>query len=272
MKKYIFVLLIGFVCLTSCSEHDGTIYSGDEVQALFRAKSYTYEVVEADKGTLIVKLYRGNVKGNADVQLTLTSPDLDAETLTELDFKLKSNTASFKDGENVTDVLVEYNFDAFGVTDVYKLTLAITDKNQGPLYSSAAAYGSTTLSVSQKLTFVSLGEFDFVSNFFDGDTWKQTLARAEEDPNVFRLIDCYYKGYSLTFVMDDEREEIVQFDTQPMGYDHSTYGMTSASLAAQKIVTTETATEIHFGLKFTVSAGSFGSFWEIITIPKDVKW
>lgn len=263
--------MIGLLYLTSCSEHEGTIYPGNEVQALFRAKSYTYEVVEADKGSLTVKLYRGNPKGNEDVQLALTPPDLDAATLAELDFKLKSNTASFKDGENVTDVVVEYNFDAFGVTDVYKLTLAIADKDQAPLYSSAAAYSSTVLNISQKLTFVSLGEFDFNSDFF-GDTWESTLARAEEDPNVFRLVDCYYKGYSLTFVMDDKREEILQFDTQQMGYDHSTYGMTSVSLVAQKIVATATATEVRFGLEFTVSAGSFGSFWEVLTIPKNVEW
>lgn len=252
MKKYlyIFVLLLGIVYLASCSDHERTTYDqGNEVQVLFPVNKMAFEVVEADMDSFIVKVYRSNIKGTLEAPIKLDLKDLDTELGFELDSSSlivkedKSVAVLFQDGKNVADIVIRYNYEKLGLLDKYVVELSLTDEDQFPLYpnSGSAAYTNTSITVSRKLTFkqVTENEGSYSSSIF-GQKWAQIIERAEEDPTVYRLPDCYSEGYHLVFVMDKDLN--VTFNPmQPTGYEHSNdTGMTyfyvhSASVKDNKL-------------------------------------
>ena len=67
--KFIIPVLFSLLLITSCSDHEGTIYDqGDKQNALFLTNRYSFEVEQSE---VTVKLYRGNTNNAADVSLTL---------------------------------------------------------------------------------------------------------------------------------------------------------------------------------------------------------
>ncbi|MDR2955916.1 MAG: hypothetical protein LBV43_12635 [Prevotella sp.] len=262
MKKYLYIitLLLGTLLTTSCSEHEGTVYDqGSDVHAMFRASGYKFEVKDTDPGYVTLKLYRDNLNGDIEIGLKLTIPEgLDED----LGFKLKSDKAAFKNGENVTDVLVEYNFEALGITDVYKLTLGLANEDQAPVFSNAAAYPSISISLNRKLTFEVIAEYDFTSGLFGASVAE--LTQAEEDPTVYQFPDLYAEDYAITFVMNDEGTEIVAFEDQETGYIHPDYGMISISYISSVI----TEKQITLLVEYYDPDGSWGEFTEVFKLKE----
>lgn len=266
MKQYILSLSIvfGMMLFASCSEEERTIYEGNEgVQALFQVKSSKIEVVEDDSDSIRVQVYRANTKDAVDVDVALTFAE--GSNLSEV-FTLASTKVSFADGENVAEAFIEYDFSKFGLTDVYKMVLSLTNEDQYPLFPNAqGAYTSINVEVKRKLTFETVAIGVFNSTIF-GEEWDQELAVAKEDPNVFSLTDCYVKGYNLIYVMDDKHEKIIQFDKQESGYVEQGL-MFSVELIAQEV----TASQIKFGLEWTYPGDVLGSTWETFVFPKEEK-
>ena len=184
MKKIIYIipLLFSILLITSCSEHEGTIYDqGDKQNALFLTNRYSFEVEQSE---VTVKLYRGNTNNAADVSLTLEAP----EGSGNVNFQLKS-AAHFDAGQNSADVVISYNLSEMSPTDLYSLKLTISE-SQGPIFSSNS---STTISIRKKLTFLFFGTGVFESEAYE-DSWDQTIEVAQEDPSLFRLPDLYDEG------------------------------------------------------------------------------
>lgn len=238
MKKYIFILLSSIVFFSSCSEHEGTIYQGEEVQALFFSKTYSYSVVEEEEGVFAVTLFRGNTVGAAEVDVTLTWEDESEKPEDSPKFKLVSNVIKFEDGQSQAAVLIEYDFNKLGLTDSYDMTLALTNpEEQGPIYATASdkAYSATNITVARKLDYEKVGEGTFTSALF-GQSWEQPIYKAKvEGVQLFKLEDLYYEGYSLVFQMNNDLTEIVKFSLQPMGHVHSTYGMCYFNLSGYEL-------------------------------------
>ncbi|MFV0417540.1 MAG: hypothetical protein ACK5KT_02250 [Dysgonomonas sp.] len=271
MKKYIFFLpfLFSLILLSSCSDPERTIYEGDgSVQALFPIETIKYSLATEDNNVFYVKVYRGNTKGTVEVPLKLTFAE--GADLTP-GFKLKSNSVIFQDGSNVADAVIEYDFEKLGVTDVYVMTLALANEDQFALYADGdnAAFSSIDVSVNRRLTFVSIGDGTFISEFFsddDGneDSWTVDVQVAEEDSRVYQA-DFYVKGYPILFIMDDNKENVLSLEKQPIGENYPGYGMISTYMVSSSV----NDNKIEFELKFVLPTASFnGTFKETLVLPQ----
>jgi hypothetical protein len=117
------------------------------------------------------------------------------------------------------------------------------------------------ITAQRKLTFESLGIGSFTSEFYE-DSWPVDVYKAQE-ADYYRIANCYFNTYHIDFTMSGS---IVEFVKQPMGYNHSTYGMVSwdprfmneNNIDGKKVV---------FVVAFTVDAGSFGKFYEELIMP-----
>lgn len=262
MKKYnillFFVLALG---LYSCDQDNvGTLYSdGESLKVAFASKALTHEMIVEDDNKILVPVYRSNTKGAKDVELKFT-PGTAANGV----FSLQSNTVSFEDGKSVAYAQLSYNnINSLSPTTVYTMDLSIKDS----ALLSPSMLAKTSVKALRKLTYQNIGEGNFTSTFFE-DSWKQIVYKAEEG-NIYKLTDCYMSNYSIIFSVN--ADNTVSFEKQETGYKHSTYGMvsfdpkqsngtiTTGSVANGKTITLRG--------RFTVTAGSFGTYAETIVLP-----
>lgn len=233
MKKYlyIFTLLLGVIGLSSCSEHERTVYDGDELQAMFYSKTYSYSVVKtAETDTVVVKLFRGNTIGKAEVELKLSWTDTSDKPENSPNFRLMSNKILFEDGENESDVVILYEFDKLGILDSYKLTVELADPTLGPVYatSSSKASASTAVTVSRKLDYQSIGTGSWAIPLLGG-TGKVNFEKfLVNDIILYRSVDFPEKGRQVVFVVDKDNKVTVSrqlfYAAAVSGYDVSIEG------------------------------------------------
>ena len=244
--KFIIPLLLSLLLITSCSEHEGTIFDqGNNQNALFLATRYSFEVEASE---ITVKLYRGNTSNASDIALTLDAP---AGT-ENINFRLKA-AAHFDAGQNSADVVISYNLNEMSPTDLYSLKLTIGE-NFTPLFSSNS---STTVSIRKKLTFVSFGTGVFESEAFE-ESWNQSIEVAMEDPSLLRLPGLYEEGKSILLSVSGNN---VTVDGQAAWLYNSTYG--DVYVRGEGTIEGNVCTMIleHYIPGVT----SFGEFQEILT-------
>ena len=252
MKKILFLTtIIGLLFVTSACEQKQEVYQlSDKVEASFPSTIISYQMVVADGNKIIVEMWRGNTKGAATVPVTITDK-------TGGIFTPEKSQFDFADGESKAFLTFSYpDITDFG-GEKYEIVIAITDENQ----VSPTGNEEITVSAQRKLTFKSLGEGTFTSEFF-GESWPQEVQKAEE-AEYYRLPDCYYKGFPIEFSVVDGK---INFALQPMGYKHSA-GMVywdprsvSQSDISGKIYT--------FVVRFQIpGVGGFGTFYEVLEMP-----
>lgn len=209
------LIALMLVTLTSCdNEVTGTkMVLSDEAMYSFASSAMNSEVTKEDNGVIAVPVYRGNTEGSSSVTLTAELDDAAKEV-----FTLENSTVSFNPGQGVAYANLKFNFDDLGPTDKYSITLSIAENNQSP-----SAEGTIKVSASRKLTWESIGVGHLYSDLF-GEDWDQPVEKAKEG-NLYRLPDAYYTGYPLVFGLSDDGQTLTNWDPQPMGYNHSTYGM-----------------------------------------------
>ena len=252
MKKILFLAsIIGLLFVTFACQQEREIYTlGDRVEASFPSTLINFAMVTADGNQIQLEMWRGNTKGAIAVPVTITNS-------TGGVFTPQKSQFDFADGENKAYLKFTYpNINNFG-GEKYSITVAITNNDQ----VSYGGYKTIKITAQRKLTFQTIGTGLFTSEFFE-DAWPQVVQKAVE-ADYYRLPDCYYTGYPIEFSINSG---VVSFAKQPMGYNHSTYGMTSwdpRSSSGSKIV----GKKITFVVDFRVSAGSFGVASEVLDLP-----
>lgn len=250
MKK-ILLLAIGILFLASSCEPERTIYKlGDGVEASFPSTLVKYLMVASDNNQFQVEMWRGNTKNAASVPVTITG--------TAGKFTPSKQSFDFAAGENKATINFTYtSLTSFG-GEAYNIKLTITDDAN----VSKGGNKAITVTAQRKLTFTSLGTGTFTSEFFE-EAWPQVVEKAAE-ANFYRLPDCYYKGYPISFTLDNG---VIGFAKQPMGYNHASYGMVSwdPRYPAECSVDGNVLT---FATAFVVDAGSFGKFFEVLEMPE----
>jgi hypothetical protein len=187
-SKYIFLLLIGFMLITACSENEGAIYDqGDKQNAVFQVASMNVELLPSETGGLSsfsVKLHRGNTKNVADIALTLKAP----EETENINFQLASPTLHFDAGQNVAEAIITYNYSEVGASDSYSMLLSIASEEDKPIFSKNS---SINISARKTLTYSLIEEEGiFVSSAFGG-AFPVVIYRAQEDPNIYKLSEFF---------------------------------------------------------------------------------
>lgn len=269
MKKhnriFILALFFGAMLLVACNQDNiGALYSdGGNPKVAFSSTVLLKSMTPQDNNEIKVAVYRTSNKGTSP-QITLK---LVPSGIAVGQFTLKTPTLSFADGSNTAYAVIGYtDINALKATAKYTMTLQITDTVDW----SPSAMSSIAITAQRQLTFQPFGTGTFTSSFF-GDTWSQPILKAVEG-EVYKLPALYPKddnmnpavGYDFIFAVNPDNS--ISFDPQPTGYVYGSYGMvtinqstTIASFISGKTVT--------LGAKFTVAAGSFGNFTEILTLP-----
>lgn len=209
-------LAIALTIFTSCDrDAEGVIYNPNATACYsFASTQMNVEVTADDQGILQVPVYRGNVNGDASVELMV---DMDEETASI--FSLTSSTITFANGEGVA--YAELNFgslDNLGATTRYTISLSIPEEQQSP-----GAQGSINVQVQRQLTWESIGTGTYISELF-GESWDQPVEKAQEG-NVYRLPDCIIEGYPIVFTLSEDGQQLIGWDIQAIGYEYDPYGM-----------------------------------------------
>jgi hypothetical protein len=251
MKKILYFTSILCVLLfaTSC-EQERVLYSGEGgAEVSFPSNLLRVAMVAADNNQFEIELWRGNTKGAVSVPVTISG----ATTI----FTPQKNQFDFADGESTAYLKFSYaDLNNFG-GETYSIKVEISDDSQ----LSPSGRGVLNISAQRKLTFQSVGTGTFYSEFFE-DEWAQPLLKAAE-AEYYRMPNLYFDGYNLEFTVENG---VIGIAKQPMGYNHSSYGMVSwdPRYPSECLVTGKV---YNFTVAFTVSAGSFGKFYETLTMP-----
>jgi len=258
--KLMSLFLVAILGLYSCDKTAERTYY-DESGPLgysFYQKTLKTEFTLDDNGTYNVLVCRNNASQASSVPLTLTE--------STGSFTLASPSASFEAGESVTTVSIKYVLQNLNPSLQYSIKLQLP--------SDQLSYGSDsilTIQGNMRLTWKKLGTGIFSSDFFgdaagNPDTWTQDLYQANESPMLYYLPGCYYAGYDLRFTVNADNS--ISYATQPMGYNHPTYGMTSWVFppATEPEKPHKDGNVFYFVPRFSVSAGTFGQFIEVFTL------
>lgn len=254
MKKiFYFTTIIGLLfTFVSCEQDDGVAYElTDKVEASFPSTVVNYQMIAEDGNKIVVEMWRGNTKGAATVPVTVTDN-------TNGVFTPEKEQFDFAAGENKAYLTFTYpDINQFG-GEKYEIELTIDEEMVSP-----GGNGTIKISAQRKLTFKSLGTGTFTTEFF-GESWAQEVMKAEE-ADYYRLPDCYYGGYHIEFSIQDGE---ISFARQPMGYVHSDYGMVHFTMPRDEYTQPNRDGNV-FNLyaEFTVAAGSFGLFQEVLVLP-----
>lgn len=251
MKKLLYIISILVIVLgTSSCEQDLVKYKSDgSVEASFPSTLVNFALVSEDNGQITIEMWRGNSKSAASIPVTITgATDVFTPQKQQFDFEAGSNKAyltfTYPDINNFAG-------------ETYKITVAITN----PEDISISGRSSMVISAQRKLSFQSLGTGSFTSEFFE-ESWPITVMKAAE-ADYYRLPGCYFTNYNIEFSINGST---VSFAKQPTGYNHSTYGMVSWDPRFMGESTVQ-GKDITFVVAFTVSAGSFGKFYEELVLP-----
>jgi hypothetical protein len=256
--KYLFLLALTAISFASC-DTDAKMIELDAVgpiDASFSSTILSRGLKNTENNKFSVLVYRGNASSDAQVPVTIT----DASGL----FTLATSNVSFTKGSYQATVDVNYTYTSLDPTKTYSITLNL-DKNS----LSPSAQGTMTCKVKMVLDWEVVGKGMYKSKFLDDyyghpiEPYTVTLYKAKGLSDFYRLKDCYATDSPIDFrVKSDFTIDAAGFGTQSTGFVDSDYGLISATGISGSV----SGKVYTFNLKFTVSAGSFGTFAEVFTL------
>nr|WP_321356616.1 hypothetical protein [uncultured Draconibacterium sp.] len=169
-------------------------------------------------------------------------------------------SVSFTSGETEQSINVEISDDIV-LMESYHLVIYI-DQDQTKPYTVQDVFPRIELNVSKE-DFADYADGVFTSEFF-GDSWPATLQYSPAT-DQYRIKDCWVGGYNYTFKVSEDGVISQVPETSETGYVHSSYGMVSATATSESGFDNDTDTYT-FAINWTVSAGSFGVYYETFEI------
>lgn len=100
-------------------------------------------------------------------------------------------------------------------------------------------------------------------DFWSGETWEAKIEYSEM-LDQYRLSDWFYPGINYVFKWDGDQK--FSGAKQSTGLVDSTYGAVSAQISAGDTFYDKDENVIYFGFTWTVSAGSFGVYYNVFYI------
>lgn len=197
-----------------------------------------------------VEVTRANSSEAATISLTATMADGSALPA-EINV---TSSISFEAGEYRKMLHVTVGDIKSGTT--YSIVIAL-DPSVASSFENAIT--TKTISVYRDYTYTSIGTGKLVSEFF-GAEGEAEIQKAD-DINWYKAISLYEDGYDVVFKISDDGKTVI-VDKQAVASDISGYG--TAYVAGNGTLENGVITVT---LEFTVSAGSFGTATEVITLP-----
>lgn len=256
MKNILSILFLGFIAMTVSSCNDEIDYTPGEPSAVtdskvFFSKDNVYDfILGVYDNEISIFLERTDASGSLKV-------DLLAENYDAAVFSVPS-IVEFAAGETKKEVKIQVNnVEMFTNYSLKKLSIP------SELVNPYKDYMTVSVNV-YKEDYAPFAKGMYTSTFF-GDQWEQVLEYSSI-LNLYRFSDLYVADYDFLFTWDGASNVVMQTTKTQTGYKHPSYGMVTAEFQASKYV--EETQTLMFQYKWTVSAGSFGSYVESFVITE----
>lgn len=239
------VLALNF---TACTEEvDYTPGAPSQVtdQVYFMASNSAAPVMKKDDTSFTVLVGRDNSSSAQSVPLKVTNPNSDIFTVPA--------TVEFAAGEAEKELVIQAS-SSMELATSYYLKLEIPEEFVNP-YKAQENHPILVMNV-LKEDYEPYAVGTYSAGFFGGQSWTQLM---EYSPalDMYRFPDLWANGYDVEFKWDGQNIKCAKTTVQS-GYVHPTYGMCSATSEATAYREAQNA--FLFQYKWTVSAGSFGSY------------
>ncbi|AHW61578.1 hypothetical protein SAMN05444285_11778 [Draconibacterium orientale] len=262
MKKIQLALLVFVLSLAACDQDNiGELYETDAYVA-FSTEIVPANILTAENNYSVnVQIARSNLNAPTTAQVSL-----EMNENIEGVFDLESTSVSFAEGEGTAyaKIVPLVDISQIDVSKVYEFNLTLTGDNVSEFYSQ------TTYRASFLLTFEPVGTGTFSSEFRENE-WTVQVEKALE-ADVYKIIDCYAEGYDIMFSVDAENN--VFYATQLTGYIDPDYGMVTLEMPDSEEPDSyymgepyRNGNTIYLLGRFTVDAGSYGHWYEVLTLP-----
>lgn len=240
------VVALGF---TACTEEvdytPATPSAVEDTQVYFLASNSAAPIMQKDDTSFSVIVGRANGGSAQSVPVIATNPNADIFTVPA--------TIDFAAGETEKELVIQTSA-KMELAKSYYLKLEIPEEFVNP-YKVQENHPILIMNV-LKEDYEPYATGTYVAGFFSNQSWKQEM---EYSPalDMYRFPDLWATGYDVEFKWDGAKITCAK-TTVESGYVHPTYGMCSATVEATAYREAQNA--FLFQYKWTVSAGSFGSF------------
>lgn len=203
-KTYITSTLLSCFLLTGCnSDNEKLIYESDtNCYVSFRTEKLNKEI-EKDENNLIIPVYRENKQGKMTVITELLfQQNPDGTEVPGREFiSLENNIIEFKDGENVSNIILNINLSQLDYLTKAKAQIKLRATETAPF----STFGKTalTLSLNRKPTWKQFEEKGIYTSGFLNTEKEVTILKAEEAP-FYIIKDCYVANGDIRVDMDND--------------------------------------------------------------------
>lgn len=203
-KTYITSTLLSCFLLTGCnSDNEKLIYESDtNCYVSFRTEKLNKEI-EKDENNLIIPVYRENKQGKMTVIAELLfQQNPDGTEVPGREFiSLENNIIEFKDGENISNIILNINLSQLDYLTKAKAQIKLRATETAPF----STFGKTalTLSLNRKPTWKQFEEKGIYTSGFLNTEKEVTILKAEEAP-FYIIKDCYVANGDIRVDMDND--------------------------------------------------------------------
>jgi len=253
INKYFMVAIAAFA-LVSCAKVDP--YSPGKPagsQDYYFADYDAVQVLELTATTIDVIVERADASAAATLPLKTWCSTPSAASFPE--------SVSFASGEKQAKISVTLG--EMNPFEEYKLTIALPEEYTQP-YKKTESYPICGFTF-YKEDFKPYAKGKLYDDFWSGETIESTLEYSV-------LLDQYrikgWLGYGTNFKFgwDGAQKFTSVADKQPSGIYHSSYGLISGTLQPAKCKFDAEENALYLGINWTVSAGSFGVYYNVYYI------
>ena len=265
MKKYLFGLaLFAGLSLTSCNtDNEGALYHPSVQNVSFEASAPAQITVSSSSAEIPVRLVRAQTTDAYTAHYTLTDPK-------GIFTDANGGQVTFERG--MAEAIVTLKANNMEIGNAYSATLQLSEADMAQADTlTNSAIAKTTISVMCDYNWVSVGKGHYDSPEWWEDSYDVNIVLAEgTSPKLYKIIGLFEAGYDIKFTISDDNKVMVP---KQVSFKDSNYGVASlvgdadgkaAGYAGLYDPATKKAT---FTLKHTVSAGSFGTFTDVLTMP-----
>lgn len=252
--RYILVSAVALFALVSCTQEE-PFKPGDPTNT--NGNNFYFSAENA--GSLVL--------GLADNSFTVTIERENANSAVTVPLKWYSvsdvfsvpSSIDFAAGETSKDVVVGFSGAEPFVN--YVLNISIPEEFTYQ-YKDQGVYPAYSVTVLQE-DFKVVHKGTYYDDFWWEESWDQDLEYSELS-DTYRLSNLWTPGYGFTFKWDGQSSKVqVLGGKMSTGIVHSSYGLISAEAQADQTYYDADDDAIYFAFKWTVSAGSFGVYYNV---------
>lgn len=250
--KYIFISVAALFALAACTQEDpytpGGPTNSNGNNVYFSASNPGTLVLGLTDNTFTVTIEREN--GNNAISVPL-------KAYSNSNVFTVPSSVDFASGETSKDISVQFTGADPFVN--YVLNISVPEEYTYQ-YKDQTVYPAYSVTVLQE-DFKVVHTGKYYDDFWTGETWDQDLEYSEL-LGRYRFSNLWAPGYGFQFDWDGKSEEVkVLGGKMTTGIVSSSYGMISAEDQGSFYDADDNA--IYFKFKWTVSAGSFGAYYNV---------